>query len=74
MNLLNVTMFTVGAILVWAAIKDQDPRDIIKNTLQGKPTVGAAPENPDDDPGGFNKRIPNMGAGRGTNPSGGTAV
>lgn len=37
-NLLSTTMFTVGAILIWAAIKDQDPRTLVKNALQGKAT------------------------------------
>lgn len=38
MSLTSTTMFTVGAVLMWAAVKDQDPRTLVKNALQGKPT------------------------------------
>lgn len=37
-NLINVTTFGVGCILIWAALKDQDPRTLIQNALQGKAT------------------------------------
>jgi hypothetical protein len=35
-SLVLVLMLVVGAVLVYAAIKGQDPRDIIKNALSGK--------------------------------------
>lgn len=45
-NLLDVTMFTVGVILMWAAIKDLDPRHMVQNALQGKTTTGPVVPHP----------------------------
>lgn len=39
-SVLNVTMFGIGAILIYAAIKDQDPRDVVLVALGQKPTHG----------------------------------
>lgn len=33
MNPLGVVLFAVGAVLIYAAIKDQDPRDVVKQGL-----------------------------------------
>lgn len=35
-NLLGVTLFVAGTVLIYAAIKDVDPRDVVKLSLQGK--------------------------------------
>lgn len=48
LNLLNTTLLLAGIILIYAAIKDIDPRDVIKNTLQGKPSSGKAERTPGD--------------------------
>lgn len=47
---LNVTMIAVGIILIYAALKDVDPRDVVRNGLKGKPTVGTPkpPTTPSD--------------------------
>lgn len=50
-NLMSVTMFTVGAILIWAALKDIDPRILVQNTLQGKPTGSGKQPAPKTHPG-----------------------
>lgn len=35
LNLVNVVVFGIGAILVYAAVKDVDPRDLVKQGLGG---------------------------------------
>lgn len=40
MNLTNTTLVIAGLVLIYCAIKDIDPRDAIKNALQGKATGG----------------------------------
>lgn len=39
-SVLNVTLFGVGAVLIYAAIKDQDPRDVVRVALGQKPAHG----------------------------------
>jgi hypothetical protein len=44
LNPLGVVLFAVGAVLIYAAIKDVDPRDVVKQGLGGKapaPVTGA---------------------------------
>lgn len=44
MNLTAVVAFGVGAILVYAAIKNKDPRDVVREALgqnKGKGTFGS---------------------------------
>ena len=36
LNLIGVVAFSAGVILVYAAIKKVDPRQVIKDALQGK--------------------------------------
>lgn len=40
MNLTNTTLVIAGLLLIYCAIKDVDPRDVVKNALQGKATGG----------------------------------
>lgn len=40
-NLVTVTMFTVGVVLIYSAVKDKDPRDVVKLTLGNKSPAGA---------------------------------
>jgi hypothetical protein len=35
-NLLSVVLLSAGAVLMWSAVNNQDPRDVIKNALSGK--------------------------------------
>lgn len=35
MNLMIVVMIIVGAVIVYAAVKGQDPRSIIKQAIRG---------------------------------------
>ena len=35
-NLLSIVLLSAGVVLMWSAVKDQDPRDVIKNALGGK--------------------------------------
>lgn len=44
LNVVNVVVFAVGAILLYAAIKDTDPRAVVKSALGTPlPASGAAP-------------------------------
>lgn len=38
LSVLNVTLFGVGAVLIYAAVKDIDPRDVVRVALGQKPT------------------------------------
>lgn len=40
-NLIGVVSLSMGIILIYAAIKKQDPRQVIKEALQGKGKVPA---------------------------------
>lgn len=40
LTVLNVTLFGVGAVLIYAAIKDQDPRDVVLVALGQKAKHG----------------------------------
>lgn len=39
----NITIFTIGVVLIYAAIKDIDPRDVVKSALKGKSPAPVAP-------------------------------
>lgn len=41
-NLVTVTMFTVGVVLIYAAVKDKDPREVVKLALGNKSPAGAS--------------------------------
>lgn len=45
MDLVAVLTGCVGGILVWCAIKNKHPLDVIQFSLQGKPLDGARPLN-----------------------------
>lgn len=66
---LPVIMLMAGVVLLYAAIKDVDPRDVVKNALQGKPTV-PRPKDPGykPPPSGFE---PGAGVGKGGGDGGG---
>jgi hypothetical protein len=40
-NLVVVVTFMAGAILIYAAVKDKNPKDVISNALNGKTTEPA---------------------------------
>ena len=52
---LPVVMLMVGIVLIYSGIKDVDPRVVVKNALQGKPTskagTGIKPPSSGFDPG-----------------------
>lgn len=66
---LPVVMFMAGIILIYSGIKDVNPKDVVRNALQGKPTK-AAPKGPDykPPPSGFD---PGAGVGKGSGDGGG---
>lgn len=37
---LQVVMLVVGIVLIYSAIRDVKPQDVVTNALKGKPTVG----------------------------------
>ena len=37
---LNVAIILAGVVLIYAALRDVDPRDVVRNALKGKATVG----------------------------------
>ena len=41
---LNVALIIAGIVLIYAALKDVDPRDVVRNGLKGKPTVSSIPK------------------------------
>jgi hypothetical protein len=44
LNPLGVVLLAIGGVLIYAAVKDVDPRDVVKQALGGKtakPVVGA---------------------------------
>lgn len=45
MDLVAVLTGCVGAILVWSALKNKNPLDVIQFSLQGKPLDSARPLN-----------------------------
>lgn len=67
---LPVLMLMAGIILIYSAIKDVNPKTVIQNALQGKPTVGgsSAPKGVKPPPSGFD---PGAGAGKGSGNGGG---
>lgn len=74
LNLVNLTILVAGILLIYAAIKDVDPRDVVKNALKGKPTSGATVP---DDGKSWNKTTPKPKPTvptPGTNPQNGVAV
>lgn len=40
-NLTALIAFTAGMVLIYAAIKDRDPRDVVKDAMTGKANPGA---------------------------------
>lgn len=40
-NVVNLTILLIGLLLIYAAIKDLDPRLVVQNALKGQPTYGA---------------------------------
>lgn len=65
---LPVIMLMVGIILIYSGVKDVNPLTVVKNALQGKPTVGAPKTGVTPPPSGFK---PGAGAGKGSGDSGG---
>lgn len=66
---LPVILLMVGIVLIYAAIKDVNPKDVIQNALQGKPTVSKSPTaTVKPPPSGFG---PGAGAGQGGGGGGG---
>lgn len=62
---LPVVMLMAGIVLIYAGVKDVDPREVVKNALKGKPTS----KKPDlTMPSGF---APGAGAGKGGGGGGG---
>jgi hypothetical protein len=49
MNIITVVMLAAGATLIYAGIKNVDPRDVIKDALAGKDSPGSTLE---DEPSG----------------------
>ena len=67
---LPVIMLMVGIVLIYSGIKNVNPKTVIQNALQGKPTVGGASAPPGVKPpsSGFD---PGAGAGKGGGGGGG---
>lgn len=66
---LPVIMLMAGIVLIYAGVKDVDPRTVVKNALQGKPTVSATvPMGTGGQSSGFK---PGAGAGKGSGGGGG---
>jgi hypothetical protein len=66
-----VIMLMAGLILIYAGIKDVNPKLVVQNALQGKPTVGGStgvPKGVKPPPSGFD---PGAGAGKGGGGGGG---
>jgi hypothetical protein len=42
MNLYGVIMLSAGVVLMYSAVQNADPRDVVKNALAGKPTAKKA--------------------------------
>lgn len=66
MNLTNTTLVIAGLVLIYCAIKDVDPRDAIKNALQGKATQGGGLQKGSEqapDPGKGVGKVPAPGSG-----------
>lgn len=42
LNVMSVTLFVVGTVLVYSAIKNKDPREVVRLSLQGKSPGTAA--------------------------------
>ena len=64
-------MLMVGIILIYAAIKDVNPKTVVQNALQGKPTTNpntGMPPGVKPPPSGFD---PGAGAGKGGGGGGG---
>jgi predicted Fe-Mo cluster-binding NifX family protein len=44
-NLLAILLLSSGGILIYSAVKNRDPRDVIKQALGAKSTASAKPAN-----------------------------
>jgi hypothetical protein len=65
-NITGVIAFGVGAVLIYCAVKDKDPRAVVKEALGGKkaPTVSAIPPpNVPATPGDRTKNLVSDGLG-----------
>lgn len=56
-NAVNVTMFGVGAILIYCAIKDQSPKDVITNALKQSSAKSAPKPAPASGPTGKHTNV-----------------
>lgn len=65
---LPVVMLMAGIVLIYAAVKDVKPQDVVKNALKGKPTAASAKPTVKPPPSGFD---PGAGAGKGSGGGGG---
>lgn len=65
---LPVIMLMAGIILIYSAVKDVSPQDVVKNALQGKPTTKIPTNTVKPPPSGFG---PGAGAGKGGGGGGG---
>lgn len=66
---LPVLMLMAGIVLIYSAVKDVKPTDVVKNALKGKPTAGA-PAGVKPPSSGFD---PGAGAGGGGGGGGGSS-
>lgn len=46
-NIMGVVLLSAGIVLMYAAVADKDPRDIVKEALSGKLKLGIKPK-PDE--------------------------
>jgi hypothetical protein len=53
MNVLTVVLFGAGVILLYAGIKDLDPKQVISDALKGKDAPGMNLGDEGAKPGGF---------------------
>jgi hypothetical protein len=67
LNVTNMTILTLGIILIWAALKDVTPPEVIKQALKGKTVTSPLPV-PAPTP------TPKGPASPGTNPNNGVGV
>lgn len=65
---LPVIMLMVGIVLIYSGVKDVNPLTVVKNALQGKPTVATPKTGVTPPPSGF---VAGAGAGGGGGGGGG---
>lgn len=43
LSLIDVVIFVTGGVLIYSAVTNRDPREVVKLALTGKPPAGAKP-------------------------------